>query len=376
MVNAAWKAVAVANTLPSIATASASLYLPPPILHSLDLFSQDGRPTIPVSIGGEDLRRYLTIDASSCITLINPNEPANLPPTTRIENAPIYVSSHDTNVSGHYASDRLDLVGSTAEDRISAPYARFAVATLVAEGLGHGRVGLADCRAPPGHDILAPHTIFAMRMPDVLTAEASPEASSPVGYLDVPHVPLSNKTDQKITWLPLRNIRGRSSYWNVPMDAVSINGSPLPTRERKCALVSDANVIVAPRAEALEIIRRLGGRPSDAPAPASDPARYLLPCNATDSTLTLNFGGKDLTIPYSLLISGKSTPSDVQSARNTGLDEWCESRISDYNSSSELSSPWFLGTPFLSAVYSLWDHGQKRIGLVSMEDYSPDFWSR
>jgi hypothetical protein len=82
---------------------------------------------------------------------------------------------------------------------------------------------------------------------------------------------------------------------------------------------------------------------------------YLIPC-ASIPTVSMNFGGRDFSIPASKFSLG-------QVSRGS---QYCVGAVlgSDQQYGGSGTPTYLVGDAFLSSVYSIYDVGQKRVGFA------------
>ena len=142
---------------------------------------------------------------------------------------------------------------------------------------------------------------------------------------------------------------GDGDRWSIPLDDVSINGTPCNLTGKSAVIDTGTSYILVPPKDAKAIHDLIPG------ATSSGSSNFALPC---DSNVTIRLSFSD--VEYAI------SPEDYV-AQNSGSK--CMSAIIGRQIFGE--DEWLVGDAFLKNVYTVFDYDQDRVGFASRSD-SPD----
>ncbi|RJE20107.1 aspartic-type endopeptidase CTSD [Aspergillus sclerotialis] len=142
---------------------------------------------------------------------------------------------------------------------------------------------------------------------------------------------------------------GDGDRWSIPLDDVSINGTPCNFTGKSAVIDTGTSYILVPPKDAKAIHALIPG------ATSSGASSFALPC---DSNVTIRFSFSD--VEYTI------SPKDYI-AQNSGSK--CMSAIVGRQLFGE--DEWLVGDAFLKNVYTVFDYDENRVGFASRSD-SPD----
>ncbi|PIO61280.1 eukaryotic aspartyl protease [Teladorsagia circumcincta] len=136
-----------------------------------------------------------------------------------------------------------------------------------------------------------------------------------------------------IAWVPLT----REDYWRINLDAVAVQGLPI-TYEQASAIVDTGTSLLYGPSDAIQRINQAIGAQSD----------YSVDCSTIPQLppITFSAGGHSFTLNGSDYIMQQEFS--------------CKSTIQE----SSGAPPWVLGQVFIRKFYSVFDHGNKRVGFA------------
>jgi len=147
-------------------------------------------------------------------------------------------------------------------------------------------------------------------------------------------------------YLPLSN----ETYWEVELQGMSIGGKSV-TNVQRAILDTGTSVLAGPTAEVEAIAKQIGAHPVLPFGPYKK--EFIVPCSKLDKlpSLAITLGGKDFTLTasdYTLDIAKTECMFGF-----TGIDM-----------PPEVGELWILGDVFLRKFYTVFDVGQRRVGIA------------
>jgi cathepsin D len=153
-----------------------------------------------------------------------------------------------------------------------------------------------------------------------------------------------------ITWIPLTNM----TYWEVALDGASVNGQPFDIVAKHAVVDTGTSLIAMPTAAATNINKKLGCTI----VPGSGECIWTV-CPKTSGLPTINFklNGHDFPL----------TGDDyVMRVTSMGQTE-CLSSFMGMDMPAEIGPLVILGDTFIRRYYSVFDFGNKRVGLAQSQ---------
>ena len=152
--------------------------------------------------------------------------------------------------------------------------------------------------------------------------------------------------DGDLHYVPLSN----TTYWEVELQGLSLGGKSVSNVNR-AILDTGTSVLAGPTAEVAKIAKAVGAHPILPFGPYKK--EFVVDCKKLSSLpdLTVRLGGKDFTLSaedYTLSIAKTECMFGF-----TGIDM-----------PPEVGSLWILGDVFLRKFYTVFDVGQKRVGIA------------
>ena len=142
-----------------------------------------------------------------------------------------------------------------------------------------------------------------------------------------------------LTWIPL----SKASYWQVETDSMTMNGRQL-TRVNTAIIDSGTSLITGPNKDVQAIATMIGARNTGG-------GEYEVDCSDIESLpdFVVTMNGHAFNIPASKYIIN-------------GGEEGCMLGISGFE---DTENPlWILGDVFMRQYYTVFDYGNKQVGLA------------
>ncbi|KAJ7592923.1 acid protease [Mycena floridula] len=247
-----------------------------------------------------------------------------------------------SSVSGNQFTDTVSIAGLTVENQT------LGAATEYSKGFSHhnfspdGLMGMAfqsisEYDAPPVFQSLVESDTTTASVFGFKLAQNGSEL-----YIGGTNVDLHNGD---FSYAPVT----KEGYWQVSMDAVSINGKGvLPKTE---SIIDTGTTLIIGDTKAVKDMYAAIPGSKDASSSVGD-GFYTVPCDSIP-TISLTFGGKAFDV--------------LASSFNLGLvQEGSKDCVGAITGSDVGDSGWVIGDVFLQGVYTAFDYGQKRVGFAGL----------
>lgn len=147
-------------------------------------------------------------------------------------------------------------------------------------------------------------------------------------------------------YLPLSN----ETYWEVELQGMSLGGKSV-TKVQRAIMDTGTSVLAGPTAEVAAIAKQVGAHPILPFGPYKK--EFIVPCSklAKLPSLAITLGGKDFTL------SASDYTLDVAKTE-------CMFGFTGIDMPPEVGELWILGDVFLRKFYTVFDVGQRRVGIA------------
>ncbi|SCV74734.1 BQ2448_7763 [Microbotryum intermedium] len=142
---------------------------------------------------------------------------------------------------------------------------------------------------------------------------------------------------------------GKGLYWQIPLDAMTVQGTNLGITASAVVIDSGTNSIAVPQSIASAIYATISG----SQAIPNSGGLYAYPC-ATSVTLTITFGG----VQYSMLSKNFNTGTATKSGT------YCVGAVSSLGTSQSAKDTFIVGTPFLMSLYQVYRFEPAAVGFA------------
>ncbi|SGY82493.1 BQ5605_C009g05573 [Microbotryum silenes-dioicae] len=144
---------------------------------------------------------------------------------------------------------------------------------------------------------------------------------------------------------------GKGLYWQIPLDAMTVQGTNLGISASAVVIDSGTNSIAVPQSVASAIYAGISG----SQAIPNSGGLYAYPC-ATSVTLTMTFGG----VVYSML------PKNFNTGTATKSGTYCVGAVSSLGTSQSAKDTFIVGTPFLMSLYQVYRFEPPAVGFATI----------
>lgn len=147
-------------------------------------------------------------------------------------------------------------------------------------------------------------------------------------------------------YLPLSN----ETYWEVELQGISLGGKSV-TKVQRAILDTGTSVLAGPTAEVAVIAKQIGAHPILPFGPYKK--EFIVPCSklATLPSLDITLGGKQFNL------SASDYTLDIAKTE-------CMFGFTGIDMPPEVGELWILGDVFLRKFYTVFDVGQRRVGIA------------
>ncbi|GJE90284.1 Asp-domain-containing protein [Phanerochaete sordida] len=302
-----------------------------------------GTPPQPFTVDFDTGSSDLFVPGPSCAGCSGHNRYKPAASTSAVDaHRSFYLAYGSGAVRGEQYTDTVSIAGLTAtKQRLGAATAYsagFSASNFPSDGLmGMGYQTISQYNSPPVFQTLVAQKqvtdpVFSFKLAESGSELLLGGANSDLYTGDFTYARVTTK-----------------GYWQVKMDAVSVNGKT-PIHNVQSVIDTGTSLIIAPPSHAREFYAAI---PGSRPAPASvGRGFYVFPCSTT-ARVSLSFGGQAFSIDPRLFNLGRA------SARS----DYCVGAVVADSSVSF----WVVGDTFLQNVYTTFDLGSNRVGFAALK---------
>jgi hypothetical protein len=201
--------------------------------------------------------------------------------------------------------------------------------------LGLGFKSISEYQLPTAFEMMIDQKLIAEPVFGFyLQGDASKDGELSFGGVD------TEKFDGELAYVPLIN----ETYWQVSLDSLSYDGASVSTGV-KAIIDSGTSLLAGPKDKVAAIAQKAG-------ATSVMGKEYVVNCTKIDSlpTLEVTLGGQKFTMEgkdYVLQVSGQ-----------------CLFAFMGIDLPPQLGEMWIMGDVFMRKYYTVFDYGQKRVGMA------------